>query len=119
MVLSIFWALLFVSSAYGGSLSLNVKEFSCKEDGYSVKFGVINSYTYGRNPTLAFKVVEGEQVLACETITLNVPAGSDGSDLHEVTFNLRCEDKQLNLQYRIFERRAANRVGVWLEDCPK
>lgn len=108
----------FLSPALGENLDLDVKDFTCSDGKYGLKFGVINHYTYDRNPTIAFKLVRGEQILGCQTVSLNVPAGADGSELQEVYFHLPCKQEGVTIRFRIFERRDRNRVGVWTADCP-
>ena len=111
--------LCFSSIAQGRVLTINVKESKCLEGKYILKFGMINKYTYNRNPILAFKIIQGDKILACKKISLCVPAGADGSDLHEVAFDLECGEEGITYQLMIFERRASGRVNYWLSDCPE
>jgi hypothetical protein len=117
-ILLLLLTLFFSPLAHGRNLDIDVKDFTCDGGKYYLRFGVINHYTYDRNPTLAFKLVQGDRVLNCKTVDLYVPAGADGSNVQELYFDLGCEEEVVSLQFRVFERRDRNRVGVWLADCP-
>ena len=117
--ISCFLLLSLSSIAQGRVLTIDVKESECLEGKYVLKFGMINKYTYNRHPILAFKIMRGDKILACKKISLFVPAGADGSDLHELTFDLECREEGITYQIMIFERRARGKVNFWLSDCPE
>jgi hypothetical protein len=108
----------FLLSAQAARFQLVVEEFSCDEGKYVIRFGVVNEYTYERNPTVAFKILQGGKPLACQSISLSVAAGSDGSEIHQVIINAPCGEEDVNLNARLFPRVERNKAGPWLSDCP-
>ncbi|MDP6179433.1 MAG: hypothetical protein QGG48_06030 [Desulfatiglandales bacterium] len=60
-----------------------------------------------------------DKILACKKILVNIPEGSDGSKVHEVTFDIECGEELLPFSAKLFERRALNRLDFWLSDCPQ
>lgn len=109
----------FFSLAHGRELDLYIKEFKCKKEKYILKFGVINKFTYNRKPTVAFKIRKMDKILACKKSPINVPEGSDGSKVYEVTFDIECGEELLSFSAKLFERRVLNRLNFWLSDCPQ
>lgn len=101
------------------NLSVVVEDFSCADGKYRIKFGVINRNTYDRNPVIAFKVLDGSRPLACARLTLNVPAGSDGSALQEITVDGPCAKGDAKVEAMIFDGRSRDRAASWLSDCPR
>jgi hypothetical protein len=99
-------------------LSLDVKEFVCKDGKYSLQYGVINHYTYDRDLTIVFKVLKNEEVAACQTVRASIEGGADGSEASELVFDAECAEGKVSLKYRIFEPQQRNRVGPWSADCP-
>lgn len=119
LALALFIPLALFSLADGAELSIKVHEFVCRDGHYLVRFGVINTYTYNPQPIVAFKIIRNGQILDCKTTNLDVAPGEDGSPSYRVIFELSCgQDEAPSLQYLIFDRRARNRVGIWLGDCP-
>jgi hypothetical protein len=112
LILSLF------SLAHGRELDLYIKEFKCTKEKYILKFGVINKFTYNRQPTVAFKIRKMDKILACKKIPITVPEGSDGSKVHEVTFDIECGEELLSFSAKLFERSVLNRLNFWLSDCP-
>ncbi len=113
LILSLF------SLAHGKELDLYIKEFKCIKGKYIFKFGVINKFTYNRQPTVALKIRERDKILACKKIPVTVPAGSNGSKVHEVKFDIECGEELLAFSAKLFERRVLNRLNFWLSDCPQ
>ena len=113
-------ALLFsLPSARAQNLDVILGDFYCLEEKYVIKFGVVNSYTFQREPTIAFKILDGKQALACKEVTLTVPAGSDGSEIQEIALDGPCTKGEVTLEARVFDQAVRNRVGPWLSDCPR
>ena len=111
--------LLFLPCARAQDLELVLGDFYCLEGKYIVKFGVVNSYTFQREPTIGLKIIDGDKVVACEEITLSVPPGSDGTVIHEVTFSGPCSGGEFTLESRIVDQTVRNRIGPWLSGCPE
>jgi len=99
-------------------LSLEVKKFWCMDSRYHIEFSVINKYTYDIRPTVAFKLFEGNTVFAIKRMILDVPAGSDGSDIRKVTLENPCRGDKAAVVGRVFDPRDINRVGIWLNQVP-
>lgn len=100
-------------------LSLGVKEFVCDEGHYRAQCGVMNGYTYDSHATIAFKILQDGKLMACKTVDTEVSGGADGSELMEVLFDTPCLSGNVQLEYRIYERKQQNRMGPWLSDCPE
>lgn len=119
LALALLMPLALLCPAGGAELSIKVHQFICSDGHYLVRYGMINTYTYNPQPIVAFKVMRGDQVLDCKTAAPDVSPGQDGSPAYSVTFDRSCRpDEAVSLQYRVFDRRARNRVGIWLGDCP-
>jgi hypothetical protein len=115
-------ALIIAAPVHAGNprnLSVVLKEFSCDQGKYRIEFGVINKNTYDRHPTVALKVIEGGKPVACARLTLNVPAGSDGSALQEITVDAPCAEGEAKVEAMLFDGRNRDRAGPWLSDCPR
>ncbi|PKN61565.1 MAG: hypothetical protein CVU57_28835 [Deltaproteobacteria bacterium HGW-Deltaproteobacteria-15] len=108
-----------VHAANPGNLSVVLTEFTYDKGKYRIKFGVINKNTYDRRPTIAFKVLDGSRPLSCTRLTLNVPAGSDGSALQEITVDGPAANGEAKVEAMIFDGRNRDRAGPWLSDCPR
>jgi len=121
----ILWGLLWVSALpfcptlEASEIDLDIKAFVCSEGIYFIRFNVINRYTYDTNPTIAFKIIKDGRPIACKTITVRVPSGSEGSRTYELFIETICsEEERTTLESRIFKRDRLNEVGPWLGDCP-
>ena len=115
---SVFIFLIF-GSVQARTLDLNVQVFVCTDDRYLIRYTVRNNFTYDKHPIIAFKVLKGDEVIACKRVSLTIPAGHDGSEVHEVSLDAPCfQDEKVSLSYRIFPRVVQNKVGPWLSDCP-
>ncbi len=101
-------------------LYMEVEKFTCEGDHYHVLFGVINKYTYNQDVTIAFKVIRDEAVIGCNSTSMMIPAGSDGSIMHEISINVPCNNDETNtaLKTVLFPRDQKNRVNFWLSECP-
>jgi hypothetical protein len=108
-----------VALVEGRGLSLEVKEFVCDDGHYRAQCGVINGYTYDSHATFAFKILQDGKVIACKTVETEVAGGADGAEPMEVLFDTDCLPGDVQLQYRIYERKQRNRMGPWLSDCPE
>jgi hypothetical protein len=106
------------TAAEGEYLSIDVKDFACKDGKYFLQYGVINKYTYDRDLTIVFKVLKNEEVVACQTVRATISGGADGSENSELVFDAECTEGKVSLKYRIFEPQQRNRVGAWSADCP-
>ena len=121
LIAGLLWmsALLFSSALEAGEIDVDIKAFVCSEGIYFIRFSVMNHYTYDCNPTIAFKIIKDGRPIACNRITLRVPAGADGSREHEFFIETICsEQDQVTLESRLFKRDHRNEVGPWLGDCP-
>jgi hypothetical protein len=107
-----------VALAEGRGLSLEVKEFVCDDGHYRAQCGVINDYTYDCHATIAFKILQEGKVMACKTVETDLPGGADSAEPMEVLFDTACLPGDVQLEYRIYERKQRNRMGPWLSDCP-
>lgn len=103
----------------GRGLSLEVKEFVCDEGHYRAQCGAMNDYTYDSHATIAFKILQEGKVVACKTVEKDIPGGADGAEPMEVVFDTPCQPGDVQLEYRIYERKQRNRMGPWLSDCPE
>jgi hypothetical protein len=112
-------ALLLPSPGHAWPLNVVAETFTCDQGKYRIKFGVVNRNTYDRNPTVAFKVLDGGRPVGCKQLTVNVPAGSDGSALQEITVDGVCVKGQATLEARVFDAGNRDRAGAWLSDCPR
>ncbi|RJR51753.1 MAG: hypothetical protein C4576_03100 [Desulfobacteraceae bacterium] len=101
------------------NLSVVLKDFAWADGKYRIKFGIVNKNTYARNPTIAFKIIDDSRPLACKRITLNVPAGSDGSALQEITVDGLSAKGEAKVEAMVFDGRNRDRAGPWLSDCPR
>ncbi len=101
-------------------IEVKVKKFTCDGSAYKVTFGVANKYTYERNPTIAFRIERGGQIVACAQESIHLPAGADGSELREITIECPCDpqDPDQTLKIRYFMRRDIDRLGYWMSECP-
>ncbi len=108
-----------VALVEGRGLSLDVKEFVCDEGHYRARCGVINDYTYDSHATIAFKILQDGKTVACKTVETEVTGGADGAEPMEVLFDAACLPGDVQLEYRIYERKQRNRMGPWLSDCPE
>jgi hypothetical protein len=117
-IFSVLCLILFSSPAEAQFLRLDIKEFWCMDDRYQIKFSVVNKYTYNMQITVAFKLSEKETLLACKKVVLDVPASSDGSDVHNVSIEAPCEGASPVLDAKLFTPDDRNRVGIWLMHCP-
>ena len=114
---ALWFAIFPFSICHAKSLELIVKDFTRSDQGYVIRFSVKNNYTYDRNPTVAFKILDGDIPIACNQITLKVTKGADGSQVHETRIGGPPREGVM-LESKIFERVRRNRIGDWLSDCP-
>ena len=118
----VFFGLLIFStlgSAPRATIDLQIKVFVCSEDNYMVRYTVRNTFTYVKNPSIAFKVVKGDEVIACERVSLTLPPGDDGSEIREINMAAPCfQDEKVSLKFRVFPRVVQNKAGPWLSNCP-
>ncbi|MBN1104918.1 MAG: hypothetical protein JXL84_16000 [Deltaproteobacteria bacterium] len=111
--------LILLSSPAGAQfLRLDIKEFWCMDGRYHIEFSVVNKYTHDMQVTVAFKLFDEKNLFACKRVLLDVPAGADGSDPHNVSVEAPCRGLNAVLEGKLFDHDDRSRVGIWLMHCP-
>ena len=108
------------SSAQDRDVELVVKSTECTEDNkILIKYSLINSRDFDRpNIVIGFKLLENEKPVACKELTVTVPKGADGSEIHEITFDAPCKERTFRVVANMFRNVKQYRIDEWFDGCP-
>ena len=111
---------LFLSNAYSGDVSLEVKDFKYNRNGQVVvHYSLVNTYGFDYpNMTLGFKVTQNGKPFGCQRIKQSIPKDADGSEIIELVIDASTDGKQFNLQYVAFTGGVDfHKVDAWFAGC--
>jgi hypothetical protein len=111
---------LFLSNAYSGDVSIQVKDLKYNGDGQVVvHYSLLNTYGFDYpNMTLGFKVTQDGKPLGCHRVKQSIPKGANGSEVIELVIDARTNGKQFNFEYVSFTGGVDfNKVDAWFAGC--
>jgi len=106
-------------NAFPGEIEMLTKDFECsEEDKIVVHYALKSTYDYEYpNVTLGFKIVEDGKTVACNQMKVTVPGGSQGTEMHELSFDVPCAGKNLTLKTAVFYYTKKYKIDEWFIDC--
>ena len=112
---------LFLASAYAKDVEIKLNDYECLEDGsVRVSYGLINNRNFDiNNVILGFKIIVDEKPIACKEIKVNVPEGSNGSEIREIFIEGSCKPGIFKLGYGAFHLMKRYKIDEWFSGCPK
>ena len=111
---------LFLTSANAKDVEIRLNGYECLEDGrVQVRYNLINNRNFDiNNVVLGFKVIVDNKPVACKEIKVNVPKGSDGSDIQEIFIEGSCKPHTFKLGYGAFHLIKRYKIDEWFSGCP-
>lgn len=113
---------LIIPVAYAESVDIELHDVGCMENGeVRIRYGLINNKRFDENNViLGFQIIVDDKPVACKELKVNVPKGSDGSDVMELFIQASCKPNSFEVKYiSIAYPYKRYVIDKWFSGCPK